>query len=638
MTPADPLIVNRYRLIETTGQGAYGTVNIAWDTRLQRRVAIKRIPLSVSETELPGIQEARTAALLNDAHIVTLHDFQVTGTEALIIMEYVDGPTLGDLLRESPQLLSLDVITAIVSDIAAALSYAHENQVLHLDIKPDNILIDHQGNIKVSDFGLSQLSGITGFNEPQGGTLGYMPPEQLLQQSIDPRTDLWALGALFYQLLTGQTPFAAATLQESLDRIVNQPLPLPTAFDPQLDPYIDELLIKALMADKALRFDSVSQFISQISPYLGNARKGRKELKYLVNFRDLDELELSDTWHQEDLPPAPYNEQSGPTIPHPPLWQRMPQRLQGFLSHLAAALACGSFACIGLSGFGLLDSSILQTNLQLGLLIGVIALTALSAALAPRLGSAVASVIFIAGLLARSLWGVAIVVGVLLVLWWLFCGRKSNTQSTLVMLTPLFGAAWLGLALPMLTGYFLRPKQAIFPACVQATLLLVMAGITGAPTLAHTGFVIPNQAAFQGALPWAFTSATSSGFTSPFFGISNASAASEAASVATTWFGGGLVQLATNPTTWVMLAAVIVAAIAAAMLTGRSTRWAALIGTLVASALLVLGIICPLLVPSLLVRPTDLMLNGVGLSLSFILLLLLSLMGVSTRKAQGGAG
>ncbi|NLG09995.1 MAG: serine/threonine protein kinase, partial [Coriobacteriaceae bacterium] len=109
-----PLILNRYRPLETRGEGGFGVVDIAWDTRLQRRVAIKRIALQTTGSDLPGIQEARTAAMLNDAHIVTVLDFEVTGTEALIIMENIDGPTLASILSRSNDLLEIDAIGAII--------------------------------------------------------------------------------------------------------------------------------------------------------------------------------------------------------------------------------------------------------------------------------------------------------------------------------------------------------------------------------------------------------------------------------------------------------------------------------------------------------------------------------------------
>ena len=600
---ADRLILNRYRQIETKGKGAFGTVDVAWDTRLQRRVAIKRIPLSIDETDLPGIHEARTAAMLNDSHIVTVLDFQVTGTEALIIMEYVDGPTLSTLLRESEELLNLDVIAAIVSDIAGALEYAHENQVLHLDIKPDNILIDHQGNIKVSDFGLSQLSGIAGFAEPQGGTIGYMPPEQLLQQGVDERTDLWALAVLLYLLLTGENPFNARSIFESLDNIIAMPLRLPSEFRLDLSPEADEIIVRALMADKWQRYDSVSEFLSQIAEYLGSVQAGRKGLKYRVNERDLDELVKSDAWHQEDE--ADYDDRDDyddyddgaddeDREPGPPLWERLSRRFRNTLGRLVAAVACGSFASAGLSGFDLFNYHTLQSNIGLLILLCIIGLIALGAFLVPRLGSALACVVFIAGLFARGLVPVAIVVALLLIAWWLFYGRRGVADATVVMLTPLLGAFWLSFALPLLTGYFLRPKRALVAAIAQGLLLIVIASITGSASLTGTTLIIPEQ---KGMLP------------------------------------SSMLAFLSTPTPWILFVAFVLAALVASFFSSRSDRWLALLGTTLATAILALGCVASLLLTSgLSIQPQDLTHDGAVLALSFILLLVLTLLGVPASK------
>lgn len=157
------LILNRYRPLEEAGAGGFATVLAAWDTRIQRRVAIKCLRLdgyaspadARSPREIPGLDEARTAAMLSDSHIVGVYDFDASGAQAYLIMEYMDGITLTELMREEGA-LSLDVATCVFEAVAGALETAHENQVLHLDIKPDNVLINRQGQVKVADFGLSQ--------------------------------------------------------------------------------------------------------------------------------------------------------------------------------------------------------------------------------------------------------------------------------------------------------------------------------------------------------------------------------------------------------------------------------------------------------------------------------------------------
>jgi hypothetical protein len=608
---ADKLILNRYRLLETRGKGGFGTVDVAWDTRLQRRVALKRIPLASGETDLPGIQEARTAALLNDARIVSVLDFAVTSTEALIIMEYVDGPTLGNLLRESGELLELDVISAIVTDVAAALDYAHENQVLHLDVKPDNILIDHKGHIKVTDFGLSELSGIAGFAEPQGGTIGYMPPEQLMQGDVDARTDLWALAILLYQLLTGKNPFLAQTAEESLERILNDPLPLPSALRPELDSAFDEALVTALMANREQRFASVSKFLAETGPLLDATQTGRRHLKYLVNERDLDELEFTDEWHQDD--PDAAEEADELVRPSAPLWDRVSFRLRGLLGRLFAALACGSCAFAGVSGFGLFawagpsaltdalaqsvapGDALAQSNMQFIVLVGVVALIAFGAFLAPQLGGALAACALVAGIIARGLIVVGIVLALLLVVWWLLFGRQGGVEATLVMLAPLLGALWLGFASPLLAGLFLPWRRAVPAALAQGIILIAFAAMTGATSLAHTELLLPPQ---DGLFP------------------------------------APLLTFLALPQTWMTLPAFALSAFVMALLSARKNRLTPTVGA--ALGVVILAAPCALapLVTESGLWLTGLARDGISLTLSFILLLLLSFLGVSANTER----
>lgn len=169
------LILNRYRPLETAGSGGFGTVVAAWDTRIQRRVAIKCLRLEgyiaaanpAAVRDIPGLEEARTAALLSDASIVGVIDFEMCGPMAYLIMEYVDGATLTELL-EHEGALSLGAATAVFEAVSHALQVAHENQVLHLDIKPDNVLINRQGQVKVADFGLAQAFARSGLRQGSG--------------------------------------------------------------------------------------------------------------------------------------------------------------------------------------------------------------------------------------------------------------------------------------------------------------------------------------------------------------------------------------------------------------------------------------------------------------------------------------
>ena len=286
--PTD-LLLGRYRLTETAGRGGFSTVEVAWDNRLQRRVAIKRIALSQGSGEADdGLSEARTAAMLNDSNIVSVIDFEVTATEALVIMEYIDGPDLATLMRASTELFDMNCVAAIARDIGNALIYAHAHQVLHLDIKPANILFDPNGYAKVTDFGMAVLTSRHGYGLSMGGTVGYMPPEQIESLAVDERTDLWAFAVLIYQLLVGNNPYLVADADESLNLIETLVIPLPSQVRDELDPEIDRLFISALSAEPSWRQKSIKSFLDDLLPMLGSSRSGRYALRRRIAQIDSD--------------------------------------------------------------------------------------------------------------------------------------------------------------------------------------------------------------------------------------------------------------------------------------------------------------------------------------------------------------
>ncbi|MDR2035228.1 MAG: serine/threonine protein kinase [Coriobacteriales bacterium] len=411
--PTPPLIANRYRFLFSRARGGFSEVIIAWDTRLARRVAIKQISTGISLPE-NSLEEARTAAFLSCPNIVSIYDTEVTEAGTLIIMENVDGPSLSELMSDSSELLDLNVITTILDGIVAALEFAHENQALHLDIKPANILIDQSGHIKVSDFGLAQLAGSSGFGEVQGGTVGYMPAEQLAGEYVDERTDLWALAILSYQLLTGQNPFFALNPRDSLALITAGCFALPSELRPELNGSIDEILIKALSPGSEERQHSVTEFWSELRPHLGNIGPGRKRLKTLTRkwagkeaafleggddpsletdayeadedvygkTENSDETESPEQqkiaiWNsnnddededEEYWPDEPYRHDrryqkyrtKARRKPGVPLWQRLTPWSQSFFSRCLSALAAASMAWLAMSALPYLSDPLAQ--------------------------------------------------------------------------------------------------------------------------------------------------------------------------------------------------------------------------------------------------------------------------------------
>jgi len=411
------LIANRYKPLFTRARGGFSQVLIAWDTKLTRRVALKRIN-TTSSLPLSSLEEARTAAMLSSPNIVSVYDFEHTITETLIVMENVDGPSLAELMSDSRELLDIDVVTAILDDIVAALEYAHENQVLHLDIKPANVLIDQSGHSKVSDFGLAELAGTGGFGEVQGGTIGYMPPEQLMSDLVDIRTDLWAFAALAYQLLTGVNPFFALSPRESLERITFGRFALPSELRPELDGSVDEALVKALSPQKDTRQGSVAELWLELRPHLGKIGPGRRRLKTLTknwmnretaalegpledsfsvageasefeaeaardgSMADSTELKRIAIWNgnyeDEEEEALQWAEDRDQRIeekrqrreekkkerqsrgPKPPLWQRLGPSAQALVSRLLCALAAAGMTWIALSALPYLSDPLAQ--------------------------------------------------------------------------------------------------------------------------------------------------------------------------------------------------------------------------------------------------------------------------------------
>ncbi|MDZ4064158.1 MAG: serine/threonine-protein kinase, partial [Coriobacteriia bacterium] len=234
----EPLILERYRPLAELGSGGHGTVVLAFDTRMARRVAIKRLPLG-HEARKAGLAEARTAAMLNHPEIVVVHEWDTDEDEAFLVMEHVNGISLADILDETGVPLDVDEAAAVLGGVARALAFAHDNGVLHLDIKPANILITRDGRVKVADFGVSALTGLSGRAHGMAGTIGYMPPEQIRAEELDARTDEWALASLAYELLTNANPFDSDSLEGSLFKIENADMPLPSDFEPSLTPGVD---------------------------------------------------------------------------------------------------------------------------------------------------------------------------------------------------------------------------------------------------------------------------------------------------------------------------------------------------------------------------------------------------------------
>ncbi len=203
--------ISHYKILEKLGGGGMGVVYKAQDIKLKRTVALKFLPPELTREEEAKerfVHEAQSASALQHNNICTIHDIDDTDDgQMFICMDYYDGETLKKKIERGP--LSVEEAIDITTQIARGLERAHEQKIVHRDIKPANLMVTSDGVVKIVDFGLAKLAGKTTVTKTGTtvGTVAYMSPEQARGEAVDHRTDIWALGVVLYEMLTGQLPF-----------------------------------------------------------------------------------------------------------------------------------------------------------------------------------------------------------------------------------------------------------------------------------------------------------------------------------------------------------------------------------------------------------------------------------------------
>ncbi|MGI8998084.1 MAG: protein kinase domain-containing protein [Pyrinomonadaceae bacterium] len=278
-------IVSHYRIIGQLGEGGMGVVYVAEDTRLGRRVALK-IPTAGAagdnQNHARFLREARSISALNHPHIATVFDFgEMEDGRPFIVMELVNGRDLGELLRAGE--LTLGRAVEIVEEVAGALQEAHRHGIIHRDIKPSNVLINERGEVKVVDFGLAKLTeegraaasaatdheaetlaGIRTRSDVMLGTPLYLSPEQVKGQSVDERSDLFALGALLYECLAGRPAFAGQTVLEIAAQVLHVHPPPPSHFNPRVPAALDRITLKAIHKQLDARYQTAEELSADL--------------------------------------------------------------------------------------------------------------------------------------------------------------------------------------------------------------------------------------------------------------------------------------------------------------------------------------------------------------------------------------
>lgn len=432
---SEELILERYQVLDELGRGGSSRVYKAFDTHIERIVAIKEIS-AVSRTARRALREAKTTSLLNHPNIVTLYDFQESEGTYYLIMEYVEGLTLGEILAEGGSLI-VDQSLAIAIQVALALECAHLNEVIHRDIKPDNLMLIGDGRIKVMDFGIARLkSGPASSITREGeivGTLAYMSPEQVEGRYVDETTDVFSLGAVLYQMLTGASPFAAETPAAVIFKILHSTPRAPSELNPEVPPELDDVVLKALDRDPDERFETITEFRYKLERLQKTKASPQKLLKGLTSQVEPEEEFSEGAFkHLKTL-----------------VWQKITKRKEASNRVFGISLVALSLGAIT-RGFAFYPPSASI------ILLAVLAILMLSL---PQASVGLLMILFFLPLLYRSL-ALGMVALFLFVGYWILFSRRKAVLSLIPVAAPFLNGLSLGFVYPVAVGLFLPPPLA----------------------------------------------------------------------------------------------------------------------------------------------------------------------------------
>lgn len=347
----------RYQIIEKIDKGGMAVVFKAYDTRLEKQVALKIIrtdritPEMANKTLKRFEREAKSAAQLDHPNIIKILDYGKTNDNPYIVMDYLPGGTLKKLLSKNP-IAWQDAINLILP-VAYALKFAHARKIIHRDVKPSNILFNQAGQPVLSDFGIVKLLddevtqdlSSTGF---MVGTPEYMSPEQATGSNFDHRVDVYALGIVLYEMVTGRRPFSADTPVGVLVKQASEPLPRPTRYNKDLPAGVENLLLKALAKDPNQRFQSMDEVIEALNGLIRSNGKPPSLFSETSTF--------STQIQPSSETPSTQNKPKSPTS-----WL-FPLIVAGAISTLLCIIGIGAGWALGLLPFGQPDQTPSQSS------------------------------------------------------------------------------------------------------------------------------------------------------------------------------------------------------------------------------------------------------------------------------------
>lgn len=291
-------INNRYSIIRTLGEGGMANVYLAYDTILDRNVAVKvlRGDLATDEKFVRRFQrEALSASNLYHPNIVQIYDFDSEDGQYYIVMEYVEGKTLKQLLKRRGSLTITEVID-IMSQITDGMAHAHDSYIIHRDIKPQNIMILDNGMIKITDFGIAMALNSTQLTQTNSvmGSVHYLPPEQAAGKGSTIRSDIYSMGILMYELLTGQVPYKGDNAVEIALKHLKEPLPSIRKILPELPQSIENIILKATAKNPQNRYKDAREMHQDIITAMDESRINEPKYVYPYKENDLEETKSLD--------------------------------------------------------------------------------------------------------------------------------------------------------------------------------------------------------------------------------------------------------------------------------------------------------------------------------------------------------
>ena len=269
--------IGRYRIMSLLGEGGMGEVYLALDTQMNRKVALKLLPAQFTQSpdRVARFQrESRAASALNHPNIITIYEIGQDRGVNFIASELVEGVTLRRGINRGK--FNVKEAVEIAMQVASALSAAHAAGIIHRDIKPENLMVRRDGYVKVLDFGLAKLTELGDSDPNQSGlsnstqagtvlgTINYMSPEQARGQEIDSRTDIFSLGVVLYEMVTGHQPFKAATAASTFDAILNNPPAPVTSSSPDASTELVRIINRTLEKDRDVRYQTASDLRAEL--------------------------------------------------------------------------------------------------------------------------------------------------------------------------------------------------------------------------------------------------------------------------------------------------------------------------------------------------------------------------------------